>query len=414
MAAGAAFAAAELLAGILVGGFFGLGRAEALIFLALRPWLLLVLALLVARLALRERAISYLLALLLAALSESILLTALGAGDPWPEAARGLAGGALVAAAADAAVQLGRRLLGRLGPVAGAAAIVLLLTAGKGFAAYEAIVLAAPVRPVGERQDLMLLSALPLVWGELGPLDDRARPAAAYGALEREFRIRPLDALDARSLGSGGLLLAAQPRALAPEELVALDDWVRGGGRALILTDPMLHWPSELPFGDVRRPPAIGLLGPLLAHWGLELEPPRQAAAAVTSIAAGGEPRRIILFAPGRFRARGGACAVRAEGLVAECRLGKGRAILIPDADMMHDRLWVGPAGAERHGRISDNPLLIADLLDELAGRRRERTAGSVQWIDPAADRRLALLLAFLPLLSAAAPAGALRLRRRQ
>ena len=125
--------------------------------------------------------------------------------------------------------------------------------------------------------DLMLMTALPLIWGEGGAFDPASRPQLSYKQLQREFRVRPLDVLDEAGLASGRLLLLAQPRVLAPVELVALDAWVRGGGRALILTDPLLLWPSALPIGDVRRPPAIGLLGPLLAHWGLALDPPAEA-----------------------------------------------------------------------------------------------------------------------------------------
>jgi hypothetical protein len=40
IAAAATYGAAELLLGLTLGGFFAVGRAEALVFLALRPWLL--------------------------------------------------------------------------------------------------------------------------------------------------------------------------------------------------------------------------------------------------------------------------------------------------------------------------------------------------------------------------------------
>ncbi len=62
---------------------------------------------------------------------------------------------------------------------------------------------------------------------------------------------------------------------------------------------------------------------------------------------------------------------------------------------MLHDRLWVGAVGSgtERHTRLADNPLVVADQLDALAGVKRERLAGNVQWLDPAADRRLAIAL---------------------
>ena len=48
----------------------------------------------------------------------------------------------------------------------------------------------------------------------------------------------------------------AHPLAQPAEDLVALDDWVRGGGRVLLLADPMLEWPSKRPLGDPLRPPA--------------------------------------------------------------------------------------------------------------------------------------------------------------
>ncbi len=413
IAAAAVFAAAELLAGLLLGGFFAMGRAEALPFFLFRPWLLLAGSLIVAGLPWRRRALFYALALLLAALGESLFLIDLGADHPWPEAARGAAAGALLALLFDVALQLGRRVAGRTGQRIAGALLVVLLLIPAARTPYEAIALGRGAAPATQKRDLMMLSALPLVWGELGPFDAGSKPAEAYRMLEREFRIRPLDLLDSASLGTGKLLLLAQPRALAPAEFAALDAWVRGGGRVLILTDPMLAWPSELPLGDIRRAPAIGLMGPLLVHWGLELERPGEAKAAVLSVETGREERRLVMFAPGHFASRGG-CRLSLGGAMATCAPGKGRAILLADADMLHDRLWVAPgsAGAERHGRVSDNPLIVADLLDTLAGTPRRRGEAPVEWIDPAAEPATALLLALIPLLVAAAAAGRIRVRR--
>ncbi len=57
-----------------------------------------------------------------------------------------------------------------------------------GLRPYEAVVMAGAGGPeAAEKPDLMLLTALPLVWGELGPLDASSRPAAAFRSLEREF-----------------------------------------------------------------------------------------------------------------------------------------------------------------------------------------------------------------------------------
>ena len=412
--AGAAYGLAELLAGLLIGRFFTGLRAEALLFFVFRPWLLLAAALLAGRRPVGSRIALYAAALLLASVSQSLFLAALGASNPVPEAARGLLAGGLVLLAFDLLVQLGHRLMGRLGICLAAAIAVLLLLLPGAMYPYENIVMGRKGAPeVRGKPDLMLLTALPLVWGEGGPLDANSKPAAAYKALEQEFVVRPLDLLDRAQLDRGRLVLLAQPRALAPAELVALDSWVRGGGRALILTDPALFWPSDLPLGDIRRAPEIGLLAPILDHWGLRMDPPEAPAAVAQSH--GADDRRLVMFAPGRISSASRNCAVDPSGVTADCRLGKGRAIVLADADLLHDRLWVGFAGAgrERHTRISDNPLIVADLLDSLIGRPRPRTAGKVEWLDAGSNRPVAILLGMLPLLLAATPAVVRTLRRR-
>ncbi|HWH18234.1 MAG TPA: hypothetical protein VNT77_07885 [Allosphingosinicella sp.] len=391
--AAAAYAAAELGLTLTLGGFFDWGRAEALLFLAFRPWLLLLLALLIARWRLPTRIGTYACALLLAALSETLLLLALGAGNPWREMLRGLAGGAMLLLGIDLALQTAGRWWGKWGRRGAAALAALLFLTPIGLRPYEAVVLDQGGAGTAERPELMLMTALPIIWGEGGAFDPDSHPAAAYDALEREFTVRPLDYLDERSL-SGRLLLLAQPRGLAPAELVALDRWIRGGGRALILTDPALAWPTDLPLGDVRRPPPVGLLGPLLRHWGLELEPPSEPKVADTRIA----DRKLRLASPGRFRLAGGDCTLVEGGLLADCRIGQGRALLLADADLLNDGLWAAPAGAARHSRMADNPLIVADLLDQLADAPRQRLAGDVQWISVDADRTRALLLALAPL----------------
>lgn len=414
-AAVAAYAAAEILLTVFVGGFFGWGRAEALLFFAFRPWLLLAGAILIRRRSLRTRYCFYAAALLLAGLSESLFLIGLGAEGPWTEAARGVAAGALLAVVFDLVLGVGAHLGGKAGAWIATALLAILLAFPAAHRPYEAIAIGGGGPGAAAKHDLMLVTALPLIWGEKGPLDPMSRGAAAYAALAEEFTIRPLDVPDDATLAKGRLLLVAQPRALAPEELVALDAWVRRGGRALILTDPRLSWPSELPLGDIRRPPAIGLLDPLLSQWGLRLEPPSDAGAVRRDIDLGAGMRRLILFSPGRFLSTGPGCIVGPTPQIARCRIGQGRAVLLADADMLHDRLWIGPGenGAGRHARISDNPLILADWLDALAGIRRSRAAGRVQWLEPTADRRLAWLLALLPILAAAAQEASLRLRRR-
>jgi hypothetical protein len=410
IAAAATYGAAELLLGLTLGGFFAVGRAEALVFLALRPWLLALAAALVARHGLRWRIPFYGLALLLAASAETLLLLGLGASNPAPEALRGLAGGVLVAAIADLVVQLARRRFGRIGAAAAAIALALLMFAPGPLKPYEAIVLGSRPGPAAARPELMLMTALPIIWGEGGAFDPNSRPAESYRMLEREFRVRPLDTLSAETL-TGRLLLLAQPRALAPEELVALDNWVRRGGRVLILTDPRLAWPSGLPLGDIRRPPPVGLLDPLLAHWGLRLIEPAVDRDLAVTVSRDGSTWRLVMGAPGRFESFTPDCRVQPPYFAA-CEIDQGSAFLVADADLLNDALWaqaaLAPAGSLRHQRTADNPLVVAEWLDRLAGIERQRLGGKVAWLRAGADRTPALALALLPFLAALAAAATL------
>jgi hypothetical protein len=200
------------------------------------------------------------------------------------------------------------------------------------------------------------MTGLPLVWGEKGPFDPGSRPAAAYRELGRSFELQPVDVLDPATLARGRALFLAQPQRLAPAELADLDAWIRRGGRALILTDPLLAWPSELPPTDIRRPPPVGLLGPLLDHWGLTLDPPAQAG----EVESRRDGRRLLLDSPGRLRSSGAQCAVDEAGLTAFCRLGRGSARVVADADLLRDSLW------ER--RSAENPAVVEAWLHELTG----------------------------------------------
>lgn len=399
--------------GVIVGGIFGWPRAEALLFFFFRPWLMLVAALTLARWRRRARALFYAVALGVAGLSESLLLLSLG-GDPWLEMVRGWAAGALAAFVIDMIVQLGTRR-GCFGQLAAASIVALLLLVPGAQRPYEALALGPTgSRAAAERPPLLLMSALPLVWGERGPFDPESRPAAAYHALEAEFQVRPIDYLDPASLRGPRLMLLAQPRALAPTELVALDSWVRRGGRLAVLADPDLVWPSELPLGDARRPPAASLLSPLLAYWGLRLEAPPVRQARVAYLRGGPKLRRMTLDAPGRWHSTGRSCRVAQLDYLAVCAIGAGKVLLIADADLLRDELWAAPVarGTERHLRRADNPLVLADWFDRLTGVDRERAARVVSWQRPGANRTWALFLASLPILFALAFAAVLRRRR--
>jgi hypothetical protein len=185
---------------------------------------------------------------------------------------------------------------------------------------------APPPRPAADRPILLLLTSLPLVLPEQFTLHGSGSPALA--ALETRYRVLPISVTDEAELSRGRILLMAHPLAQPAEDLVALDRWVRRGGRVLLLADPLLEWPSSRPLGDPLRSPPMFMDSGLLAHWGLRLDSPDER---------GQQNRRlggfeIVTSAPGRLS---GGCAISPDGLVAHCRIGKGRATVVADADLL-------------------------------------------------------------------------------
>lgn len=404
------FAAGELALGIIAGFFHG-GRAEILLFLAFRPWLLLLASALIGGYPLRQRAALITLGLLLASASELMLVLSLGAAQPWIPTLRGLLAGLLLALALEMIYSSGRDFIGRGGAITMTLPLVAIFLYPGGLKGYDVLALGTE-RRVEQGPELMLMTALPIVWGEGGAFDPQSRPAESYRALQAEFRVRPIDAINDTTLRGGRLLLLAQPRALSPQELVALDAWVRAGGRVLILTDPALSWPTKLPLGDLRRPPPVGLLSPLLGHWGLTVDAPAYRATIYADLDTGSARRRLALAAPGALTSASGACEVPQPWL-ARCRIGAGEAIVLADADLLRDDLWLGtgPNGAERHHRVSDNVASVGDLLDGLAGLDRSSDRGRVDWLPLQPNRLAALLAALLPLLLSTIFAALLRPR---
>lgn len=226
---------------------------------------------------------------------------------------------------------------------AGLAAFILLLASCRQESPAKA--------PDEARPELFLLTPLPLMWSESFGLDQPGSPALT--ALEAEYRVTPAD-LPSR-LADGALLLAAQPRALPAEELVALDAWVRRGGRLVLLADPMLEWPSDLPLGDRRRPPMSFPDTGLLAHWGLRLEAPDERGPKQSSL--GGKP--VVTASPGTLVRTGSSCVVSDGGLLARCPIGKGRVSIIADADFLH--LGSGRRDGPTDGNL---PALLSQLVD--------------------------------------------------
>ena len=98
----------------------------------------------------------------------------------------------------------------------------------------------------------------------------------------------------------------------------------------LLLADPRLDWPSERLLGDrLRPPPAFADTG-LLRHWGVKLSGPEPDGPA----SVGNGQLAILAASPGKLASR--TCAIAGQGFVVRCRIGRGSATIIADADFLN------------------------------------------------------------------------------
>lgn len=183
-----------------------------------------------------------------------------------------------------------------------------------------------PARTEAERPTLLLLTSLPLIFADSFSLETGGSPALT--ALERRYRVEPIGVADAPSLKGHGLLLMAHPLAQPAEALVELDQWVRSGGRLILLADPKLDWPSQRPLGDKLRPPPAFADTGLLAHWGLKFYAAQQQGPVERKV----DGRTVAFSSPGVLTS---ACGLRHDGLLARCLIGRGKATIIADADFV-------------------------------------------------------------------------------
>ncbi len=213
-----------------------------------------------------------------------------------------------------------------------------------------------PPRTAAQKPKLALLTSLPLIFAESFSLQSGGSPALER--LEQYYEVDAIGVSDGASLAGQSLLLMAHPRAQPAEALVDLDAWVRAGGRLVLLADPRLDWHSERPLGDALRPPPDFADTGLLAHWGLTLEGPTVDGPALRPV--GGH--EVLFVSPGRLSSHG-ACQIGDGGLIARCRIGRGVATVIADADFLN---LGGPGAID--GPTGQNLDL---LIDQLAGGTR-------------------------------------------
>lgn len=204
----------------------------------------------------------------------------------------------------------------------------LLLAAGLWFGRSGATRAAAPIG---------LFSSVSLLIADSAELTVDDPPPWPRAVIAAHGRPVPLDSLvDDRgrsTLAGIERLIVAQPRALSPAENVALDGWVRGGGRLLLLADPMYTGHSLFALGDPRRPQAIVMLSPLLNHWGLRLDRDDHPDGGRGRVMASAMGLAVPVDLPGRFALQSGAaCRIWDQGLIATCRIGRGRVYALADA----------------------------------------------------------------------------------
>ncbi|MBU0822907.1 MAG: GldG family protein [Alphaproteobacteria bacterium] len=249
---------------------------------------------------------------------------------------------------------------------AGLALVIGWFTAGH-------MLLAALYRPAAASTGTpatTMLTGLPLRWSGNGDIaaiiSGGAEDDPALVQLEAMGPVSLVDSLVDHVPPPGGALLIAHPRALAPQELVAIDAFVRGGGKAVVLADALSGWPAPHPLGDPRNPPVTSLLTPLLDHWGVTLgaAPTDDNSASAADV----DGARLRLSSAGAFERLPPTCRSFAGRRIAQCRIGAGEAWLVGDADLLFAPLWSPLVPGADHLRQADTIAWLAARLWPGAG----------------------------------------------
>ena len=243
-------------------------------------------------------------------------------------------------------------------------------------AAFAALLLAACSQPTPAdvRPTVDVLTGLPLFWGEGGVEDvlaGTARRSPLVDALDKSWTMQPMDVARRKELSRVDRLLLIQPQALSPTEVFEIDRWVRRGGRALILADPDLRWPSTLTDGDPRRPPPTSMLSPLFRHWGVELLPTEGLSPVAEPIA----DINVVFDSPGTWAVKSKQCASLSARLV-QCDIGKGQVVLVSDVDFANPNWSATTNGRNFEALSALMETLWADESYSKAEQRKDKPPG--------------------------------------
>jgi hypothetical protein len=292
-----------------------------------------------------------LLALALMAIMQGLLAIVLAGSAGWLQLLLIIIAGGLAAWLADILLQWHNRFKW-LPWMAGLALVIGWFGAGHAL-------LALLYQPTVARADapaVTILTGLPLRWSAsrdiAAMIAEGTNDDPALARLTATGPVSLVDSITDHVPPPGGTLLIAHPRALAPQELVAIDTFVRGGGHAVVLADALSDWPARHPLGDPRNAPITSLLTPLLDHWGVTLGAAPAGEGKATPVDVDGA--RLSLFSAGRFDRLPPQCHAYADRRVVKCRIGQGEVWLIGDADLLFAPLWRPLVPAATHLRQAD------------------------------------------------------------
>ncbi|WFL78000.1 hypothetical protein P7228_02730 [Altererythrobacter arenosus] len=205
-----------------------------------------------------------------------------------------------------------------------------------------------------DRQPLALMTSLPIYWGEGSDMGEliagRVDTPFVRQVLERQYELEMLDTLAAQPgvgdeaatidpLAGVTRLFIVQPRGLGPEDNVALDKWVRAGGKLLLALDPQLTNTYAVTISDPRHPTSAALIPPVMQRWGLAMRYDEEQTFGQRTVTVDGMDWPVVLagelFAVGAEGDEGrGKCSIEADGVIARCSVGAGQVTVLADAAM--------------------------------------------------------------------------------